>query len=544
MENADLIFLNGKVLTMDDDSPSADAVTVKDGVIQYVGAHPSALSFVNEDTEVIDLDGKTLMPGFIESHIHPAIFGLTLLEVDCKPITTPSIPHLLKKVSAQAAKTPKGEWIKGWGWDDSKLAEKRNPTRLELDEIAPDHPVLLKRACAHMVVVNTKALEISGITEDTPNPPGGNIEQDENGRLTGLLQEKAQGLLADPKYELSDMIKGMKLAQEHFAQLGITTVHDMSTQTLDLQLYQYLLEKDALKVRVRPWIWAIDQNGFDGSMEEVLKVGLRSGFGNNMLKIQGLKFMLDGSVGGKTAAVTEPFLGTKETGILYNDTDEIFPLMKEGIESGLRIAIHAIGDRAIEVALSAFEKINETNEVVGMRNRIEHCALPTRNHLSRMNKLELIAASSVGFLFHIGDNYLNKLGKERMKDLFPHKSFKEFGIIAPGNSDLPVTDVNPWMGIYGAVTRKSSSGQVLDESQNISIWDALKAYTADAAYSSFEEETIGVIKPKAKADLMVISDDPLQVVVEKLKDIKVEKTFLEGRMIHESTHYEVLERRM
>ncbi|WP_221565740.1 amidohydrolase [Alkalihalobacillus sp. TS-13] len=544
MENADLIFLNGKVLTMDDAFPTADAVTVKNGVIQYVGDDPSALSFANEDTEVIDLNGKTLMPGFIESHIHPAIFGLTLLEVDCKPPTTPSILHLLEKIDAQAAKTPKGEWIKGWGWDDSKLAEKRNPTRWELDEIAPDHPVLLKRACAHMTVVNTKALEMSGITEDTPNPPDGNIERDENGRLTGLLQEKAQGLLADPKYELPDMIKGMNLAQKQFAQFGITTVHDMSTQTTDLRLYQYLLEKDALKVRVRPWIWAIDQNGFDGSMEEVLKVGLRSGFGNDMVKIQGLKFMLDGSVGGKTAAVTEPFLGTKETGILYNDTDEIFPLMKEGIESGLRIAIHAIGDRAIEVALSAFEKIKETNEVTGMRNRIEHCALPTRNHLSRMKKLELIAASSVGFLFHIGDNYLLKLGKERMKDVFPHKSFKEFGIVAPGNSDLPVTDVNPWMGIYGAVTRKSSSGQMLDESQNISVWDALKAYTTDAAYSSFEEETIGVIKPKAKADLMVISDDPLQVDVEKLKDIKVEKTFLEGRMIYESTHYQVLERRM
>ncbi len=539
-----MIFLNGKVITMDDAFPSADAVTVKNGVIQYVGDHPGALSFLNEDTEVIDLDGKTLMPGFIESHIHPSIFGLTLLEVDCKPTTTPSIPHLLQKVDAQAAKTPKGEWIKGWGWDDSKLAEKRNPTRWELDEIAPDYPVLLKRSCAHMAVVNTKALELSGITEDTPNPTGGNIERDENGRLTGLLQEKAQGLLADPKYELADMIRGMELAQEYFAQLGITTVHDMATQTSDLQLYQYLLQKDALKVRVRPWIWAIDQNGFDGSMEEVLKVGLRSGFGNDMLKIQGLKFMLDGSVGGKTAAVTEPFLGTQETGILYNDTDEIFPLMKKGIESGLRIAIHAIGDRAIEVALSAFEKINETNEVAGMRNRIEHCALPTRNHLSRMKELELIAASSIGFLFHIGDNYLNKLGKERMKDLLPHKSFKEFGIIAPGNSDSPVTDVNPWMGIYGAVTRKSSSGQVLDESQNISVWDALKAYTTDAAYSSFEEETIGVIKPKAKADLIVTSGDPMHVDVEKLKDIKVEKTFLEGKMIHESTHYEVLERRM
>ncbi|WP_408006875.1 amidohydrolase [Pseudalkalibacillus sp. A8] len=541
MKYENLIFLNGDVLTMNDETPTADAVVVKNGIITYVGGEKEALSWREDNTEIIDLDGRTLMPSFIESHIHPSIYGLTLLEVDCKPTSTPSIDHLLDKVRGKVSNTPKGQWIKGWGWDDSKLVEKRNPTRWDLDQVAPDHPVVLKRTCAHMSVVNSKALELSGISEDTPNPDGGNLERDEHGKLSGLLQEKAQGLLAAPKYGHADMIEGMKLAQKQFAQWGITTVHDMSTQTADLQLYQYLLEKDELDVRVRPWIWAIDQNGFDGSLDEVVSVGLRSGFGNDMLKIQGLKFMLDGSVGGKTAAVTEPFEGTNETGILYDDESEIFPLMKKGIESGLRIAIHAIGDRAIEVAIRAYEKINETNDLTSMRNRIEHCALPAWDHLQRMKRLGLVAASSVGFLYHIGDNYLNKLGKERMKGVFPQKSFKEFGIVAPGNSDLPVNDGNPWLGVYGAVTRKSSSGQVLDDSQNISVWDALKAYTRDAAYSSFEEQAIGVIKPMAKADLMVISDNPLKVDVEKLIDMKVERTYLEGRLVYcDSTIFEAM----
>ena len=541
MQGAHLIFLNGNVLTMNEDSPKASAVVVKDGTIMHVGDDEEALDWKSENTEVIDLKKKTLMPSFIESHIHPSLYAMSLLEIDCKPNTTPSIKVLLEKVKDKVSHTSESQWIIGWGWDDSKLAEKRNPTRWELDEIAPDHPVVLKRTCAHMSVANSKALEMSCITEDSPNPKGGNIERDEHGRLTGLLQEKAQGLLATPKYELDDMVKGMDLAQKQFAKWGITTVHDMSTQTDDFQLYQFLLEKGELKVRVRPWMWAIDQNGFDGSLEEVLTVGLRSGFGNDMLKIQGLKFMLDGSVGGKTSAVSKAYIGTEETGILYNTVDEIYPLMKKGIEKGLRIGVHAIGDRAIETSIKAFEKINEFQDITSMRNRIEHCALPTEDHLKRMKGLKLIAASSVGFLYHIGDNYLDKLGKERMKSLFPQKSFKEFGIVAPGNSDLPINDANPWLGIYSAVTRKTAGGQVLDFEQNLSVWDSLKAYTSDAAYSSFEEQCLGIIKNGAKADLMIPSHDPLQVDVEDLVNITVERTYLDGTLIYsesDSNHYE------
>ncbi|MBM7553343.1 amidohydrolase [Thalassobacillus pellis] len=535
MNGVDLIFINGNVITMNEEAPSASAVVVTNGEVRYAGENEQALIWRDDGTEVVDLEGKTLMPSFIESHLHPSIYGLTLLEVDCKPDTTPSIETLMEKIREKAVSLQEGEWIKGFGWDDSRLLEKRNPTRWDLDEVAPNHPVVIKRACAHMAVANSKALEISGISEHTPNPQGGNIEWDAEGRLTGLLQEKAQGLLAAPKYDQDDMAEGMKRAQEKFAAWGITTVHDMSTQTDDLQLYQRLLEKNELNVRVRPWMWAIDQNGFSGSLENVLNVGLRSGFGNELLKIQGLKFMLDGSVGGRTAAVSEAFEGTENTGILYNTFEEIAPLMKRGIEAGLRIAIHAIGDRAIDVAVDSFAAIHNSKDITGMRNRIEHCILPTTEHLEKMKELKLIAGSSLGFFYQIGDNYTSKLGKERMKHAFPHKSYKEYGIIAPGNSDLPVTDGNPWMGIYSAVTRKTSSGQAVGEEENICVWDALKAYTSDAAYSSCEEEMLGVIKPNAKADLMVISDNPLEIDPEKLTEIQTERTYLQGTLIFDQT---------
>ncbi len=206
--------------------------------------------------------------------------------------------------------------------------------------------------------------------------------------------------------------------------------------------------------------------------------------------------------------------------------------MKSGIEAGLRVAIHAIGDRAIDVAIESFEEINKTVLIEHMRNRIEHCIFPTSKQLFQMKELGLLAGSSIGFLYHIGDNYMAKLGDERMGRAFPHRSFKQAGILAPGNSDLPITDGNPWMGIYGAVTRKTSSGQVIGLEERVGVWDALKMYTVDAAYSSFEEQTLGVIKPGAKADLMVLSHHPLEIEFEQLLDIEVERTYLEGKMIY------------
>jgi len=529
---ADLILTNGNIITMDE-KKIADSLVVKNDTIQYVGNKQKAQDWAGANTEIINLQGKTILPGLIESHMHPTHYALNLLEIDCRSTSTPSIKKILEKIKDAVKNTPKGEWIRGWGWDDSKLTEQRNPTLQELDQVAPEHPVLLKRTCKHMSVVNTKAMELSGITNETKDPEGGHIERSSHsGELTGLLQETAQGLLALPDYSLEDMVDGMKLAQKDFVKWGITTIHDMSMQKEDLQTYQYLLERNDLKVRFRPWIWARTQNGYTGLLDEVLSLGIRSDFGNDMLKIQGTKFMLDGSVGGRTAAVSEPYENSESTGILYNNVSDIFPLMKKSIEGGLRVAVHGIGERSIDVAIQSFEQVNKLKNIKFMRNRIEHCALPTKNHLQKMNHLGLIAAASIGFIYHIGDSYLNNLGKERMKRVYPLKTFKSYGIVAPGNSDSPVTDGNPWTGIYGAVLRKSVSGKVLDDEQNITVYDAIKAYTKDAAYSSFEEETIGVIKPGAKADIIVVSKNPFQIEKEELKNIEVESTYINGKLVY------------
>lgn len=530
---ADKILINGNVITMNHAQPEADSVVIKDGNIKYAGNKKQALRWKGTKTDIIDVNGKTVLPGFIESHIHPTVYGLNLLDIDCRPEKTPTIEAILFKVKEKVNQLPSGTWIRGWGWDDSRIKEKRIPTRWDLDKVAPNHPVILKRTCNHMATCNSKALEISNITENTLNPKGGNIECDpSSGRLTGLVQEKAQGLVAVPEYNVDDIIKGMKLAQKDFAKWGITTVHDMATEILDFKAYQKMIFTKELQVRLRPWFWAVDQNGFKGCLDEVLSLGIKSGFGNDMLKIQGVKYMLDGSVGGKTAAVEEPYLSTSEKGILYDDVDHFSPYVKFALENDLRVAIHGIGERAIEVAIKAYERANESKDFRHLRNRIEHCALPTKDHLKRMKDLHLIACSSIGFIYYLGDSYIANLGPERMKRVYPHRSFKDYGIVAPGNSDLPVTGGNPWTGIYAAVNRKTVSGQVVDENQNISVHDAIKAYTYDAAYSSCEEELIGIIKPSAKADMIIVSENPYEINSEYLRKIEVECTILNGEIIY------------
>ncbi|GAB3262086.1 amidohydrolase [Arthrobacter pigmenti] len=536
--SADLILVNGNVLAFDQalaGSRAPTAVVVSNGLIEFVGDDETALSRRAGQTQVIELQGQTLMPGFIESHAHPSLYGMNLLELDCRPAATGSVDAIQQVVAAAASGTDAGGWIRGWGWDDSRMVEKRNPTRADLDAVAPDHPVMLRRTCGHMAVINSKALELAGIDANTPDPPGGHIQHNEHGEPTGLMQETAQGLAAPPEYGPDDIVAGLRLAQQDFLRWGVTTVHDMSARGPEMRAYQQLLADGDLRIRLRPWLWALDGNGWEGILAETLRVGISSGLGNDMLRIQGMKFMLDGSVGGRTAAVADPFEDSSSRGILTMEPNDVAGPVAQALAAGLRVAIHGIGERAIDVAIGAIKNAGNrarVPEVKPMRNRIEHCALPTEQNLGDMRELGLIAASSIGFLYSLGDSYLANLGPERMKRVYPHRTFKEHGIVAPGNSDAPVTDGNPWLGIYAAVNRTSSSGKVLDEVQNVPVADALSSYTNDAAYASFEEDRLGCLRPGAIADMIVLRDNPLEVEPELLKDMTVEQTYLAGQLVY------------
>ncbi|MBD1221278.1 amidohydrolase [Virgibacillus halodenitrificans] len=530
-QTSNTIFINGQVITMNKEHEEASTIVVKNGTIVAVGQHDLIELWQEKDTKIVDLQRKTIMPSFIESHVHPVIYAKNIIQVDCSPRAVSTVSDILIKVKQEAASVKEGQWIRGYGWNDSQIEEGRAPTRKELDEVAPNNPVILKRTCNHVAVVNTKALELSDINEKTPNPQGGEFIKDSNGEMNGIVQEQALNLINPPPYSEEELTKGFNIAQENFLKWGITTVHEMAGTTEEMSLYQKLHHEKNLRIRVRPWLLALDIAGMKGMLSSVLNVGLRSNFGDDYLTIQGVKFLLDGAGSGGTARVYEPNVSNGKRGIIYYDIDQYAPYVEQSIKAGLRTAVHAIGDEAIELALKGYERVGESVDITNMRNRIEHCGLPTEEQLKRMKKLELVAASSVGFIYHVGDNYLYHYGKERMKRLYPHKSFKDYGIIAPANSDLPVVSGNPFQGMYGAVTRKTHQGTILDDEQGISVFDALKAYTVDAAYSSFEEDKLGVIKKGAKADLIVISDNPLKVDVETLKDIYVEQTYVDGLLV-------------
>ena len=519
-------------------------VVVEDGVITFVGDTDEARARTPVGAPVVDAGGRYLMPGLIESHGHPGMYARLAMKADCRPSVTPRASDVVNAIREAAREAEAGEWVSGWGYDEHRM-DGPGPTRADLDEAAPDHPVFLKRTCAHMALVNTAALERMGITQDTPDPAGGCIVRDENGEATGLLQEKAMSLADLPEESPDDLLAGMRVALDDFSAWGITTVHDMSSGPLEVGAYQRLHTAEELTTRFRPWYFALRQGDFPGSFDEVIGAGIRSGFGNDMVRIQGLKFVLDGSVGGRTAAVEEPFEGSNSRGILYYDTPDVAPMVARSLSSGLRVAIHGIGDRAVTQALDLIEgaghEVAANDEdrdgaydraVTTRRHRVEHCTLPQEDDLRRLVESRIIAASSTAFVYELGDSYINNLGQERMNRAYPMRTFLDRGITAPSNSDFPVTTANPWFGIYACVTRTSVSGRVADTVQNITVAEALDAYTTEAAKASFEEDRLGRIAEGFLGDLVLLDRNPFDVSESELKDIVSELTVCDGRVVH------------
>ena len=534
----ELLLKNGQILTFDHNIPGAKALLVRDGRIVYVGTEQGAFAECRGTPEVIDVAGKTVTPGFVESHMHPSILATTLLDVNCVYPAVKSIADIVSNVAERVNETDEQRWVRGWGYDDSKLKEHRHPTRWDLDKVSPNNPVYIRRTCAHMGVANSEALRLSGITKDTPDPEGGCIQRDPaTGEPTGLLMDRAQDLVAIAPYTDEEIEHGFMLALEQLSKWGITTVHDMLVDSTAFRVYQKLARSHKLPVRVRLWLEGVTFGSRDaGLIPHALALGLASGYGNDMLKVMGMKFILDGSIGGRSAAVAESYVGaTDDKGILYVGRDELVPLVTECIRKGLRVSIHGIGERAIELALASMEDVTKEvpiETVRSMRNRIDHCVLPTKDHLRRIKNLGLIVESSLSFIYALGDSWISNLGHERACSTFPTRTTIDMGIPLAGNSDSPVCDGNPLLGMYAAVTRKTATGRSFGNSESITVDEALRAYTTVGAYAGCEENLYGSITPGKRADLVVLSENPTAVPPEHLKDIDVEMTFMNGIKVY------------
>lgn len=529
---ADMVLLNGRVVTVDARDSIAEAVAIKSSRIVGVGSSARVKRLAGKDTEVVDLAGRTVLPGIIDSHTHPSHAATRFLEIDCRAPEIKGVKDIQAAVVQRAKDLGPGAWVRVGNYNDSKLAEKRQITRWELDAAAPDSPVLIISDTGHQSVVNSRALEIAGITANTADPAGGQIDRDPKGEATGLLYEAASQLFRDivPAYTVAQVKEGLRRLWNQFSEWGITSTHDASGDPTGIRAYQQLLAEGVRKVRVNLMVRM--EEGPEVTLEHMRKLGIESGFGNDWLKVMSLKIMGDGSGAGGTAGVYTPqHRGPKGLGLMITNPEDIEKLVMKAHEAGIRVSIHSIGDRGIDIALDCIEKAQKAMPVEGMRHRLEHNSCCTMKQLHRIKELGITPSSSIGYMYGIGDQYAENFGPARSCWLHPHKTMKTMGIVAGGNNDCPITFYSPFVQMYAAVTRKTGSGQVIGPDEAVRVMDAIRLYTWNGAYLAKEEHTKGSVEPGKIADMIILDRDILSIPTEEIKDVKVLTTIVDGKVV-------------
>jgi predicted amidohydrolase YtcJ len=521
-----LLFHNGIIHTVDPANPSPEAVAVgHDGRIVYAGAVDGAP--VGPAVRRIDLEGRTLLPGFNDAHVHIWKLGLLLtVQVDARGAAAPSIPAIIDAFAERARAAPPGAWLTGRGYNEAELPERRHPTRADLDAASRAHPIALTRTCGHMLVANSRALELAGITRDTPDPAGGVIVRDERGEPTGLLQETAQGLVTrvTPDYDDATLARAIQAATRHQLTLGITSATDPLLTPLHLRLYRQLERAGELALRVH----GLPIRRPDGGSETL---PLPERFVSDFLRVDGVKFFADGGLSGATAAIREPYKVTGTRGVLRFDDGDLFRLMWEAHDAGFRIATHAIGDAAIEQVLTAYERLHALKPDTGLRHRIEHLGLPTADHLARARAINVIAVPQTIFVYALGSTFRRYLPDDYLPRCYPVRAMLDAGLTVALSSDAPVVaDDNPLRGMKAAIDRRDRSGQPLAPEQAITAREALFAYTMGGAIASGDAGNRGSLTPGKWADMVVLDDDPLAVAPDLLPEIQVVQTWVGGKV--------------
>lgn len=528
MIDADLLLLNGLVRTFDSAHSSAEAVAVHGGRIIAVGSSFHLSGLRGRNTKIVNLKGKCLLPGFIDAHQHMLYAGLAARQVDLSPNAISSIEEMILALRSRAETTPSDTWIEGRGYHDARLAEHRNPTAADLDRAAPDHPLYIVRVCGHVMVLNTRALQLAGIGPDTPDPPGGTIERDpQTGEPTGVLRETAMSLLRRVVPPPTKVVLRQAIldgAAENLRR-GITSVWEPSIEPDHLQVYREMDAAGELPLRVTMAHKKVLRSGQE--------VPLPSRFTGERLSLVAVKLFQDGGFGAATAALSAPYTNAPETtGQLVWSQDELNERARQIHEAGLRISIHAIGDAAIVSAMEAIAYAAPIpQERVRMRHRIEHCGLPLPPIPHRLAQLGIVPVVQPHFLWFDGDVYLKRVGAERSRWLYPIRTLIDHGLAVAGSSDGPVVpNVSPLLGAFAAITRRSKAGPMVSEAEAITISEALDLFTRRATYACGEEGQKGSIEPGKVADFVLLNEDPITASVERLPEISVEAVCVNGEM--------------
>ncbi len=519
---------------MDQNNPRAEAVAIRDGRILAVGTNHAITGYAGPDTKVIDLAGRALLPGFSDNHLHLLGYGLALQQVNVAQVD--GVDQVIERVHAKAQTVEAGKWVLGQGWDQNQYKVVRYPNRYDLDQAAPDNPVALSRICGHLLAVNSKALELAGITRSTPDPEGGRIDRDAQGEPTGILRETAMRLVAQiiPPPEYADLQQALQDAVQRAVAAGITSITTDDVKSAGglencLRLYRDLWENGGAALRAYLLISS-------SALDELIEKGYQTGTGDERVKIGPLKVFQDGSLGARTAALLQPYQDDPGNyGVLYQSQEEINALVDRGHAAGMQIGIHAIGDAAVESCLVALEQAMQHNPRPDSRHRIIHYQILSEAILAKTRDLGIIADIQPKFVTTDGQWLESRIGPERLKLACAWKTILDWGIVAVGGSDCPVEPFDPLLGLHAAVTRRvdgTPPGTSWLPEQNLTIDEALPLYTINGAYGSFEEDIKGSLTPGKLADCVVLSQDPTAVPGEQIRDLQVELTIVDGRIVY------------
>ncbi|MGW7531843.1 amidohydrolase [Amycolatopsis sp. NPDC054798] len=530
----DLVVLGGTVLTLDRGGTRASALAARDGRITEVGGDRAIAALAGPETTVLDLAGRTVVPGFVESHNHPSFFGMALAApVDAGSPPNDRISDIADRVRQAARDFGPGEWIKGFRYDDTLLADNRHPTRRDLDPASPRNPVLLTHVTGHFSVANSAALRAVGITAATPDPPGGAIARDERGEPTGLLIETAAFLVnsAMPSQGPDELANALQLADAEYLRNGVTSVHDTGIGLIggeqELAAYRMLTRAGKLRTRIHGYLFHTLLPGLAEGTPEPPDKSNPHGFTMN-----GIKIVADGSIQGRTGCLAEGYTcDPDEHGMMLLEPGELSRRIAALDTAGWQVAVHGNGDAAIDAIIDGYARLGAP-EGTGRRHRIEHCQTAREDQLDRMAEHDVAASFFIKHVYYWGDRHRDVfLGPERARRISPLASARSRGIHFGLHSDTPVTPVPPLEGIWCAVARQTSSGQLLGPEQAIDVEAALRGYTIDAAYLAGEETIKGSLEVGKLADLIVLSEDPTTVDPSRIRDLKVDATVIGGQLV-------------
>jgi predicted amidohydrolase YtcJ len=542
--SADLVILNGNIITVDDKNPHAEALAIKNGKIVMVGSNTVIQETIGKDSTIIDAQGKTIIPGFIDAHLHPTpLYDYNSIqhELHVGPTAVKTIDELIAALGRKAKITPKGEWVLANRYDE--VAIGRHPTRYDLDGASTEHPIYVGHVSGHIGIANSKALADANITRNTPNPEGGAYDRDQNGELTGILWEKA-GMLVKamghpiPSPTVEENNEAVTNLFNQFLSKGITSIGDASGTADSIKIFSDARKAGRNTVRVYEIMRNKDPRWVE-AFPLLKKLNIGTGFGDEWIKIGPMKIIQGNAFSGRTALLYEPYDMPNPTTGKYGyyglplqvSQEEMDDWVMEVHRAGYQICIHSNGDLEIDQVLNSYEKALKAYPRENHRHRIEHAAVMNEGILERIKRLRVIPVI-FSYTYEHGEK-MASYGKKRQDMILAFRSCLDLGIPVASHSDYGVSAADPLLRIYCMVTRKSKEGKVYGASQAISAREALKIWTLGNAFSSFEEDSKGSLEVGKWADIAILSEDPTTVPPHAIKDISVEKTIVGGKIVYE-----------